>query len=110
MDDADGVRGVERVADLRGDVGNALRRQRPITDSVDRRSLDEFHNEESRRLVGVDCRGFADVVQRADMRMVQRRDGPRFALEPLAGPRVGATCAGSTLMATVRWSRVSCAL
>ena len=85
MDDADSVRGVESVANLRADVGNALRRHRPITDHVDRRPLDEFHDEESHRLVGVGSRGFADVVQRADMRMVQRRHGPRFALEPLPG-------------------------
>jgi predicted nucleotidyltransferase len=34
-------------------------------------------------LVARNC-GFADVVQRADVRMIQRRDRARFAIEPLA--------------------------
>ena len=49
----------------------------------------------------------ADVVERADVGMVEGGDGARLALEPRAAVGVLARCAGSTLMATVRSSRVS---
>ena len=58
----------------------------------------------------VDAVLVADVVQRADVRMVQRGDGLRFALEALLHLGVLRKCGGSTLMATVRFSRVSVAL
>ena len=52
----------------------------------------------------------ADVVQRADVRVIELRDRAGFALEALAELRVAANASGRTLMATVRSSRVSRAL
>ncbi len=50
----------------------------------------------------------ADVVERADVRMVERGDRPRLALEALrAACGSAASSGGSTLIATVRSSRVS---
>ena len=50
---------------------------------------------------------FADVVQRADVRMIERGDRARLALEALAQLRVRRRLAGRTLIATVRSRRVS---
>ena len=52
----------------------------------------------------------ADVVERADVRMVELGDGARFALEALAELRIGREAAGRILIATVRSRRVSRAL
>ena len=49
----------------------------------------------------------ADVVNRADVRVVETRQRARLALEALAALGVGAGCGGRTLIATVRSSRVS---
>src|SRR5438093_9023616 len=38
--------------------------------------------------------GFADVEERADVRMGESRDGARFAIEALAELRVGGECLG----------------
>ena len=44
------------------------------------------------------CRRWSpDVVQRADVRMVERRDGARFALEALAELGIGGECVGQDL-------------
>ena len=50
-----------------------------------------------------------DVVNGADVRVVQRRNGPRLMLK--TGPRlwVGVEATDATLMATVRRKRLSCA-
>ena len=49
----------------------------------------------------------SDVVQRADVRVGEGSNRPRFAGEPYAQLRIRPTPAGSTLMATWRLSRVS---
>ena len=50
----------------------------------------------------------ADVVEGADVRVGELRDGPRLALEALAHRRrIVDRCAGRTLTATIRSSRVS---
>ena len=50
----------------------------------------------------------ADVVERADVRVVELRDRPRLALEALRGTsRIAASASGRTLIATVRSRRVS---
>ena len=48
--------------------------------------------------------GVADVVDAADVRMVERRDGSRLAVEPLAESGRGQGRSGRTLIATVRSS------
>ena len=70
MQDALGVRRFERVGHLRRDAQRFVERQR----TVQGRAVDVLHDE----VVG------PDVVQHADVRMVQRRDGPRLLLEALA--------------------------
>ena len=80
------MRGVERVGDLDGEVEQSWLRQRrppparacsvcPSSSSIDQEAL---------ALV------LAEVVDRADVRMVQRRGGARFALEAL--DRAAASC------------------
>jgi hypothetical protein len=49
----------------------------------------------------------ADVVQRADMRMIERRDRAGLAVEPFAELRIAASFGGRTLIATIRSRRVS---
>ena len=49
-----------------------------------------------------------DVVQRADVRMVERRDGAGLTFEPLARSQDRRpSSAGRTLIATIRSRRVS---
>ena len=69
VDDALFVRGVERVQDLPGQFERLSERHR----SVQPLALDVLHDE----VVG------ADVVERTDMRMVYRRDGPRLTFKAL---------------------------
>ena len=75
MDDALLVRGFERVGDLAGDALSASSSgERALRRSLGERPLDQLHHQVVR----------ADVVQRADVGMIQRGDGSRFALEALA--------------------------
>ena len=69
VDDALFVRGVERVQDLPGQLERLSERHR----SMQPLALDVLHDE----VVG------ADVVERADMRMVHRRDGPSLTFKAL---------------------------
>ena len=50
-----------------------------------------------------------DVVERADVRMIQAGDNPGFALEALERSGSSDRCPGSVLIATVRFRRVSTA-
>ena len=67
MDDAPVVRGVERIQDLLGQCDRLRDRHR----SPQRFALDELHDE----VVG------PDVVERADMRMIERGNGASLALK-----------------------------
>jgi hypothetical protein len=71
--DAFAVRRVERVQNLRRVVDGLLQRKR----SAERSAVDELHHE----IIG------PDVVELADVRMIERRDESRFALESLAERR-----------------------
>ena len=83
MDDAGGVRGVERIGDLHGEVEQRVDRQRRAVDAVAQRlAVEQLHDEE--RQIAVP----ADVVERADVRVVQRRGRPGLALEPLERRRI----------------------
>src|SRR5688572_20157907 len=70
MENAFGVRRIEGVDHLRRDTQRVANRQ----GTAERRALQVFHDE----VVG------SDVVQDADMRMVQRRDRPRLLREAVA--------------------------
>ena len=74
MDDAAFVRVVERVGDLPADGRRFVERQRTLLDALgQRRAVDQLHHE----IVG------ADVVERRDVGMIERRDHLRLAREPL---------------------------
>ena len=78
VDDASRVRGVERVGDLDGQFEQQPRLERFARNAVpERLPLQELHGDE--RLAFV----FADFVDRANVRMVERRGGPGLALKPL---------------------------
>jgi putative ABC transport system permease protein len=85
MDDPARVRGVERVGQLVAPLDRLFDRQRAVRQAdVERAPLEQFHQQERAPLV------IADVVERADVRMVQRRDDAGFAVEALE--RLGIVC------------------
>src|SRR4029453_18462185 len=68
------MRGVERAADLRGILERLVERQR----AFERRPFDILEHEVAFAVVP------ADVVECADVRVIQRRDRARLAFEALA--------------------------
>jgi len=80
MRDASLVSGIQRIQNLTGKLDGFFERQRPFQWSA----LDVLHHQ----IV------WADVVQRADVRVIQRRHNASLALEPVSE----SSCA--TLMAT----------
>ena len=92
MDDAAAVSLLERTGDLRAvsnDVGDWQRTARePIGNGF---ALDQLHDQ----IVGVIL--MSDVVQRADMRMVELRDHFRFTLEARSALRVCGERSGKNL-------------
>ena len=83
MDDAVAVRLVERVRDLGCDLRRLIQRQRAFLEaSGERLPIQAWHDQKMRAV------GFADVVDAADVRMLERRDGARLALEARAEVRV----------------------
>ena len=82
MHDAAGVRSLERVGDFQAEIEHALERQRARRDLVlQRLAVEQLHHDEVLAVV------LADVVDRADVRMVQRRGDARLA--PEAFERLG---------------------
>ena len=76
VNDAFGVRGVERVGDFDGEREQVFDVQRAAGDAVlERLAVEKFHGDEGLAVL------LADVVNGADVRMVQRGGGLRFALE-----------------------------
>ena len=75
MCDALGVRGGERAGDLPGVLQGFLHRKRTFK----WRAFDVLHDQVIR----------ADVVQRTNVGMIQRRDGFGFSLEAFAELRIG---------------------
>ncbi len=83
MHDALGVRGIETIRDLNADLeqlgdfdgspGDAMLQRLP---------LEQLHGDERPALE------FADVINRANIRMIQSRSSPRLAAESLDGLRV----------------------
>ena len=78
MRDALAVGGLERPGDLDRDANGLLSAHRtfaqPVRQSL---TLDQFHDEIVKPIL------LADVMQRANVRMVQSGDSLRFALESL---------------------------
>ena len=104
MHDALRVRGVERVGDLRAELEHFVERQRAARDAIlQRLAVEQLHHHELLAVVR------ADVVERADVRVIEVRDDARFALEALHRFGVALTSSGRNLIATLRPSRVSSA-
>ena len=89
MDDPGRVRLGEAVGDLGRDVQNPAQRHRARgVELSECLTLNELHRDE-----GV-SRSLPDVVDRDDVRMVQRRRGARFPLEALQALVLGARRSG----------------
>ena len=83
MNDALGVRGLQRIRDLNGDMEETIEFHRLAGDDVLQRcAVQEFHGDE--RAPGV----FANIVNRADVGMIQRRGRLRLTFEPRQHLRV----------------------
>ena len=77
MDDALLVRRLERLPDLPGDRQSLVDRHRPLRQPFrERLPFDELEHE------SFDTAGFHEPVDRADVRMVERREKLGFPLEP----------------------------
>ena len=82
VDDPLDVSRVERVRDLGPELRHPLRGQRGLPEELlEGRPLEQLEHEEGLVLVG------PDVVEDADVGVVQAGDGRRLALEPLHGAR-----------------------
>ena len=83
VDDARTVRRIERIRDLLAERGDLLDGERlPLDRMLDRLSPQSLHHQEGLAFV------HADVVDRADVRMIQRRRRARLTLEAIE--RMGA--------------------
>ena len=78
MDHAMPVRAIKRVGNLDRVAEHLFGRQRSAREPRGQRlAFEVLHDEEGDAVL------LADIVQDADVRMVQRRDGARFAIEAL---------------------------
>jgi len=93
--DASRVCNVEGICDLNPESDELLDRHGRIADEVlEGPALEQFHDDEMFPAV------FADVVDGADVQMVQRGRRARLALEPLDGDPVLENASGRNLTAT----------
>src|SRR5277367_6061615 len=84
MDDPLGVRDVERAGDLPTEVEQRVRGERLSADALAKRlPFEQLHGDEALALM------FADFVDGANVRMVQRRGGARLTQKTLERLRVG---------------------
>ena len=83
MDDALRVCRIERVGDFDAELDDPIELERVSLDEMfERPPFEQLHHEELLPLV------LADVVDRADVRVIQRRRRARLALKALRGRRV----------------------
>src|SRR5579872_6660731 len=79
-----------------------LKRHRTFPQPVGQRfAVEVLHDEKYRTVLR------ANVVEMADVRMIQRRDSPRLSLKARINSAFEERCGGRILIATVRSSRVS---
>ena len=89
MNDSLGVRGIERVGNFDGDIEQAVEFERAAVDHVLQcGAIEKFHGDERLAIL------FANIVDGANVRMVQRRGCLRFALEAPQGLRVAGDFVG----------------
>ena len=75
------VRGIQRAGDLDRDFERFFDRQRTLAQAgFQALAFEILHHQEVGRVLA------ADVIERADVRVVQTGDGPRLALEALGEP------------------------
>ena len=100
MHDAFGVRGVQRVGDLDGERADCSISIGLAADAMlQRQAFQKLHGDEGLAVL------FADVVDRADVGMIQRGRGLRFALKARQRLRIRATSSGRNFSATKRCRR-----
>src|SRR5208282_5859010 len=76
VNDSFGMRGVERVCDFSRDFKERIERERCAMDAMlQRLTVQQLHGDEW------DATFFINVVNRADVRMIERRSGLGFAAE-----------------------------
>ena len=86
------VCGVEGIGHLHAQFQHLVGRQRPLRDALlQRLAIEQFHHHELLALM------IADVVERADVRVVQARDHPCFAQEALHDLAIGLGLVGQEL-------------
>src|SRR5579862_4948980 len=89
MNDAFGVSGVERVGDVDADIEKAIDFERRADDNVlESRTFHELHDDEGAAVV------FLNVVNGADVGMVERGCGARFALKTFESLGIGSDVLG----------------
>ena len=89
MNDAARMGGIERIGDLRAEIEQGIRGHGPAADAFTKRlPFKDFHHQIGAPIV------FADVVNRADSGMIQRRCGARFALEAFERGRIACEVRG----------------
>jgi hypothetical protein len=92
MNDAKPMRRVERIDNRDGQFEHRFHRQRCAIDTpAQRLALQHFHHEKRMAVV------LADVVQRADVRVIQRRRRACLALESLQSDRIARERVGQKL-------------
>ena len=107
VDDAGVVRGVERIGDFDAERQHRVQRQAAaLGDSLlQRDAFQVLHDDEGAAVL------LADVVNRADVGVVQRRRGSGLAAEAIQRVRVAQPVRPTgTSARPSRWSRSSCAL
>jgi hypothetical protein len=105
MDDPLAMRLVERVGDLGSDLQRLVKRERPFLEARGQRLALEMRHDEV--VSAIDA---ADIVDAADVGMVECSDGASLALEALRQFWISSNVFRRTLIATVRSSRVFRAL
>ena len=96
MDDAFRVCGIQRIGDLDAQIEHRLDLHRLASDPVpERLPLQQFHGDEASPI------GLVDLVDRADVRVVQGGCGLRFALEAAECLRVVGEFVGKELQSDV---------
>jgi hypothetical protein len=96
MDDALRVCGVECVGDLNAQIEHRFDFQRLARDPIpERLTFQQFHGDEGSPI------GLVDLVNRADVRVVQRGRGFGFPLEAAEGLRIIGEVVGQELQGDV---------
>ncbi len=96
MNDALGVSGIERPGNVYCQFEQLVGRKRPAQDALaQRRPFQQFHHDEILTIL------LADLVDGADVRMVERRGGAGLALEPFQSGSIRAEFRGKKLQGHV---------